>query len=64
VQALSIQNRVLGIVGAVESGVGLWYFTNGHWVNGSFYAVTVAFLASVYLRREWKSKRQDGGRRY
>ena len=63
-QALSIQNRVLGIVGAVESGVGLWYFTNGHWVNGSFYAVTVAFLASVYLRREWKSKRQDGGRRY
>jgi len=55
---------VIGLIGAVETGVGLWYFTNGHWVNGSFYAITVAFLASVYVRRQNKLRRQDGGRRY
>jgi hypothetical protein len=63
-QALLTQNRVMGVVGAVETGVGLWYFTNGHRVNGSFYAITVAFLASVYVRRQNKLRRQDGGRRY
>ncbi len=63
-QALSIQNRVIGLIGAVEVGVGLWYFTNGHWVNGIFYAIAVAFLISVYVRRERKLKGRDGGRRY
>jgi hypothetical protein len=64
VQALSTQNRVIGLIGAVETGVGLWYFTNGHWVNGIFYVIAVAFLIAVYLRRERKSKGKDGGRRY
>ena len=63
-QALSARSRVIGLIGAVETGVGLWYFTNGHWVNGIFYAIAVAFLISVYIRRERKLKGLDGGRRY
>jgi hypothetical protein len=63
VQALSVQSRVIGLIGAVEAGVGLWYFTNGHWLSGIFYAVGVAFLISVYVRRERKLKGRDGRRR-
>ncbi len=63
-QALSRQNQVIGLVAAVEAGVGLWYFTNGHWVNGLFYVFAVAFLVTVYIRRERKLKGRDGGRRY
>jgi uncharacterized membrane protein YbaN (DUF454 family) len=61
-QALSTQNRVMAIVGAVEAGVALWYFTNGHWLDGIFYAVALACLFVLYLRR--KSKSSTGGRRY
>jgi hypothetical protein len=64
VQALSKQSRVIGVIGAVEAGVGLWYFTNGHWINGIFYVIAVAFLFSVYIRRERKLKGPGGGRRY
>jgi hypothetical protein len=63
VQALSPQNRLLGLVGAVESGFGLWYFTNGHFVNGIGCTIAVAFLAFVYVGRQRKLRRQ-GGRRY
>ena len=63
-QALSKQSRVIGLIGAVEAGVGLWYFTNGHWINGIFYAIAVAFLFSAYIRRERKLKGPGGGRRY
>lgn len=55
---------MIGLVGAVEAGVGLWYLTNGHWLNGTFYVIAVGFLISVYVRRERKLKGQDGGRRY
>jgi hypothetical protein len=64
VQALSKQSRVIGLIGAVEAGVGLWYFTNGHWINGMFYVIAVAFLISVYVRRERKLKGPGGARRY
>jgi uncharacterized membrane protein YeaQ/YmgE (transglycosylase-associated protein family) len=57
-----MQNRVMGIVGAVEAGVALWYFTNGHWLDGIFYAVALAFLIFLYVQR--KSKSSTGGRRY
>jgi hypothetical protein len=60
----TLQYRVLGLVGAVEAGVGLWCFTSGRWLNGIFYAIGVAFLASVYLRAQRKLKGRDGGRRY
>ena len=62
VQALPIRDRLIGIVGAVEAGVALWYFTNGHWLNGIFYAVALAFLVFLFLQR--KSKGSTGGRRY
>jgi hypothetical protein len=55
---------VIGLIGAVEAGVGLWYFTNGHWINGIFYVIAVAFLISVYIRRERKLKGSGGARRY
>jgi hypothetical protein len=64
VQTLSPQNRILGLLGAVEAGIALWYFTNGHWVNGTFLAIGVAFLIAVYFRRERKVKGQGGRRRY
>jgi hypothetical protein len=55
---------VIGLIGAVEVGVGLWYFTNGHWINGVFYVIAVAFLISAYVRRERKLKGPGSGRRY
>jgi predicted outer membrane lipoprotein len=64
VQTLSPQNRILSVIGAVEAGVALWYFTSGHWVNGIFLAIAVAFLIAVYLHRERKVKGQGGRRRY
>jgi hypothetical protein len=39
-------------------------FTNGHWINGLFYVIAVAYLISVYIRRERKLKGQGRGRRY
>jgi hypothetical protein len=64
VQTLSPQNRILSVIGAVEAGVALWYFTSGHWVNGIFLAIAIAFLLAVYLHRERKVKGQGGRRRY
>jgi predicted outer membrane lipoprotein len=64
VQTLSPQNRILSVIGAVEAGVALWYFTSGHWINGIFLAIAVAFLLAVYLHRERKVKGQGGRRRY
>lgn len=61
--ALSMQSRVIGLIGAVEAGVGLWYFTNGHWRSGIFFVIAVAFLISVYVRRERKLKGPDGRKR-
>lgn len=63
-QTLSPQNRILSVIGAVEAGIALWYFTSGHWVNGIFLAIAVAFLIAVYLHRERKVKGQGGRRRY
>jgi hypothetical protein len=56
--------RIPSLVGAVEAGIALWYFTNGHWDNGIFLAIAVAFLIAVYLHRERKVKGQSGRRRY
>ena len=63
-QALPPKSRVLPVIGAVEAGVGLWYFTNGHWLTGFFYTIAVSFLIAAYVRRDRRLKRQDGGRRY
>jgi len=63
-QTLSPQSRMLGLIGAVETGVALWYFTSGHWVNGIFLTIAVGFLVGVYIRRERKLKGQGRGRRW
>jgi predicted outer membrane lipoprotein len=64
VQTLSPQDRILSLVGAVEAGIALWYFTNGHWLNGTFLAIAVAFLIAMYFHRERKAKGERGERRY
>jgi hypothetical protein len=64
VQTLSPQNRILGLVGAVEAGFALWYFTNGHWVTGILVTLAVGFLIAVYFHRERKVKQRGGKRRY
>jgi hypothetical protein len=64
VHALSPRNRLLAVVGAVESGIALSYFTHGHIVDGLACTVGVAFLTFVYFSRQRKLKRGDGGRRY
>jgi predicted outer membrane lipoprotein len=60
VQTLSPQDWILGLVGAIEAGIALWYFTNGHWVNGTFLTIAVAFLIAVYFHRERKVKGRRG----
>jgi hypothetical protein len=62
-QTLSPRNRILSVIGAVEAGVAVWYFTSGYWVNGIIVAIAVAFLFAVYLRRERKVN-GPRGRRY
>lgn len=63
-QSLSPQNRILGVVAAVEAGFALWYFTSGRWASGIFFTIAVAFLVTVYFHRERKVKGRGGGRRY
>lgn len=61
--ALSTQSRVIGLAAAIEAGVALWYFTNGHWQSGIVFALGVVLLTVMYLRRERKSKEPDGRKR-
>ncbi len=60
----SLQLRVLGIAGAVEAGIGAWYFTSGKWAGGIFYLLAVGFLAAVYIRKQRQLRGKDTGRRY
>jgi hypothetical protein len=60
----SIQLRVLGIAGAVEAGIGAWYFTSGKWAGGIFYVLAVGFLAVVYVRKQRQLRGKGGDRRY
>jgi hypothetical protein len=60
----SLQLRVLGIAGAVEAGIGAWYFTSGKWASGIFYLLAVGFLAAVYIRKQRQLRGKDTGRRY
>jgi hypothetical protein len=60
----SIQLRVLGLAGAVEAGIGAWYFTSGKWAGGIFYVLAVGVLAGAYIRKQRQLDGKDGGRRY
>jgi hypothetical protein len=60
----SLQLRVLGIAGAVEAGIGAWYFTSGNWAGGIFYILAVGFLAGAYVRKQRQLRDKVGGRRY
>jgi uncharacterized membrane protein len=63
-QTLSPQYRILSVIGAVEAGIAVWYFTSGHWANGIILAIAAAFLIALYLHRERKVKGPRGRRRY
>ena len=54
---------MIGLIDAVEAGVGLWYFTSGHSINGMFYVIAFAVLISVYISRERKLKGPGSARR-
>jgi uncharacterized membrane protein YeaQ/YmgE (transglycosylase-associated protein family) len=55
---------VLGLVGAVAAGVGLWRFTGGDWMSGVFCALVVAVVTAVYVAGQRRVKGRDRGRRY
>jgi len=56
--------RILGVVGAVGAGVGLWRFTSGDWLGGILCAVVVAGVAAVYVEGQRRVKGGGGRRRY
>jgi membrane protein YdbS with pleckstrin-like domain len=56
--------RVLGLLGAVATGVGLWRFTSRDWIGGIVCAVIVAAVAAVYVLGQRRVGGSGGGRRY
>jgi membrane protein YdbS with pleckstrin-like domain len=55
---------VLGLVGAVAAGIGLWRFTGGDWLSGVVCALVVAVVAVVYVAGQRRLKGRGGARRY
>jgi membrane protein YdbS with pleckstrin-like domain len=55
---------VLGLVGAVAAGIGLWRFTGGDWLSGLVCAVAVLVVAVVYVAGQRRLQGRDRGRRY
>jgi hypothetical protein len=60
----SVRYRVLGLVGAVAAGIGLWRFTGGNWLSGVVCALAVAVVAFVYVAGQRRLQGRDRGRRY
>jgi uncharacterized membrane protein YeaQ/YmgE (transglycosylase-associated protein family) len=56
--------RILGLVGAVAAGVGLWRFTSRDWLGGVLCAVIVGAVTAVYVEGQRRVKGSGGRRRY
>jgi hypothetical protein len=54
--------RIVGVVGAIAAGIGLWRFTSGAWIEGIVFTCAVAGVAAFYLVRERRRPRSN--RRY
>ena len=57
-----VTERIVGVVGAIAAGIGLWRFTSGDWLEGTVFACAVAGVAAVYAVRERRRGRDT--RRY
>ena len=57
-----VTERIVGVVGAIAAGIGLWRFTSGAWVEGIVFTCAVAGVAAFYLVRERRRPRSN--RRY
>jgi membrane protein implicated in regulation of membrane protease activity len=53
--------KVVGLVGAIAAGIGLWRFTSGDWLSGIVFVAAIALLTAWYF---WSSRRVRDGRRY
>ena len=62
--APTIQYRVLGLLGAVGAGIGLWFFTSGDWLIGALCALAVIAAAGVYVVGQRRVKGSSRSRRY
>ena len=56
-----VAERIVGVVGAIAAGIGLWRFTSGDWLGGIVFTFAVAGIAAWYL---WDSRKTRDGRRY
>ena len=60
----SIGYRVLGVFGAVATGVALWRFTSSDWLGGVIYSALVVAAAALHVVGQRRLKSRGGGRRY
>lgn len=63
-QRALIQNRVIGVLAAIQAGTGAWYFQHERWTSGILDFAVVAFLALVYVLAQRRKRKSHGGRRY
>jgi len=57
-----VTDRIVGVVGAIAAGIGLWRFTSGAWIEGIVFACAIAGVAAFYFVRERRRPRSN--RRY
>jgi hypothetical protein len=57
-----VTDRIVGVIGAVGAGIGLWRFTSGAWIEGIALSLAVAAVAAFYLVRGRRRPRDT--RRY
>ena len=60
----TVQYRVLGLLGAVGAGIGLWFFTSGDWLIGALCALAVVVAAGIYVVGQRRVKGRGRARRY
>lgn len=46
-----VADRIVGVMGAIAAGIGLWRFTSGAWIEGIVFACAVAGVAAFYAVR-------------
>jgi len=57
-----VADRIVGVMGAIAAGIGLWRFTSGAWIEGIVLAGAVGGVAAFYAVRERRRGRDT--RRY
>ena len=57
-----VADRIVGVMGAIDAGIGLWRFTSCAWIEGIVLAGAVGGVAAFYAVRERRRGRDT--RRY